>query len=377
MRIGISCHSTAGGSGILATELGIALAKRGHSVHFVTAEPLFRLRGFYENIVCHTVNLVPYPLFRHLPFTLALSTKMFEVAKEHDIELWHVHYAIPYAACAVIAQEMMPKDQRFHIVTTLHGTDITLVGIDPSYFHLTKFAMERSCTVTAVSNWLAHETQQAFELSKPIHTVYNFANLDRFNVPLANRENLAKPDEKIVLHISNFRPVKRVTDVVRTFKKILEHVNARLIMIGDGPERISAAGVARQLGIADKISYLGNNETVEGILPLADLVFQPSEHESFGLVPLEAMLSAVPVLGTASGGICEVVEHGVTGYLCEVGDTDAMARCALEILLDEQKARDMGAKGRARAHELFAEEAIVDQYEQLYHDCLTRPHENE
>ncbi|MGI6461315.1 MAG: N-acetyl-alpha-D-glucosaminyl L-malate synthase BshA [Candidatus Hydrogenedentales bacterium] len=368
MRIGISCHSTAGGSGILATELGIALAKRGHSVHFVTAEPLFRLRGFYENIVCHTVNLVPYPLFRHLPFTLALSTKMFEVAKEHDIELWHVHYAIPYAACAVIAQEMMPKDQRFHIVTTLHGTDITLVGIDPSYFHLTKFAMERSCTVTAVSNWLAHETQQAFELSKPIHTVYNFANLDRFNVPLANRENLAKPDEKIVLHISNFRPVKRVTDVVRTFKKILEHVNARLIMIGDGPERISAAGVARQLGIADKISYLGNNETVEGILPLADLVFQPSEHESFGLVPLEAMLSAVPVLGTASGGICEVVEHGVTGYLCEVGDTDAMARCALEILLDEQKARDMGAKGRARAHELFAEETIVDQYEQLYHD---------
>jgi N-acetyl-alpha-D-glucosaminyl L-malate synthase BshA len=272
---------------------------------------------------------------------------------------------------------MLPKDQRFHIVTTLHGTDITLVGIDPSYFHLTKFAMERSCTVTAVSNWLARETQQAFELSKPIHTIYNFANLDRFNVPLANRENLAKPDEKIVLHISNFRPVKRVTDVVRTFKKILEHVNARLIMIGDGPERISAAGVARQLGITDKISYLGNNETVEGILPLADLVFQPSEHESFGLVPLEAMLSAVPVLGTASGGICEVVENGVTGYLCEVGDTDAMARCALEILLDEQKARDMGAKGRTRAHEFFAEDKIVDQYEQLYHDCLTRPHQSE
>ena len=201
MRIGISCHSTAGGSGILATELGIALAKRGHTIHFVTTEPLFRLRGFYENIFCHTVNLVPYPLFRHLPFTLALSTKMFEVAKEHDIELWHVHYAIPYAACAVIAREMMPKDQRFHIVTTLHGTDITLVGIDPSYFHLTKFAMERSCTVTAVSNWLANETQQAFELSKPIHTIYNFVNLDRFSVPVAHRENLAKPDEKIVMHI--------------------------------------------------------------------------------------------------------------------------------------------------------------------------------
>jgi len=250
------------------------------------------------------------------------------------------------------------------------------VGIDPSYFHLTKFAMERSCTVTAVSNWLANETQQAFELSKPIHTIYNFVNLDRFSVPVAHRENLAKPDEKIVMHISNFRPVKRVTDVVRTFKKILERVNARLIMVGDGPERISATGVARQLGITDKIAYLGNNETVESILPLADLVFQPSEHESFGLVPLEAMLSGVPVLGTASGGVCEVVEHGVTGYLCEVGDTDAMARCALDILLDAEKARAMGARGRARAHELFAEEKIVDQYEQLYRDCLTRRHES-
>ncbi|HQM49612.1 MAG TPA: N-acetyl-alpha-D-glucosaminyl L-malate synthase BshA, partial [Candidatus Hydrogenedentes bacterium] len=359
MRIGISCHSTAGGSGILATELGIALAKRGHTIHFVTTEPPFRLRGFYRNIFSHTVNVVPYPLFRYPPFTLAISAKMFEVAKEHDIELWHVHYAIPYAACAVIAREMMPADKRFHIVTTLHGTDITLVGSDPSYFHLTKFAMERSCRITAVSNWLAKETQAAFELSKPIHTIYNFVNLDRFNAPLANRQSLAGDDEKIVMHISNFRPVKRVTDVVRTFKKILDRVNARLIMVGDGPERISAAGVARQLGVSDKITYLGNNEAVESILPLADLVFQPSEHESFGLVPLEAMLSGVPVLGTASGGVCEVVEHGVTGYLCEVGDTDAMARCALEVLQNEAKAREMGIKGRARARELFAEEKIV------------------
>ncbi|HOD52060.1 MAG TPA: N-acetyl-alpha-D-glucosaminyl L-malate synthase BshA [Candidatus Hydrogenedentes bacterium] len=370
MRIGISCHSTAGGSGILATELGIALAKRGHTIHFVTTEPPFRLRGFYRNIFSHTVNVVPYPLFRYPPFTLAISAKMFEVAKEHDIELWHVHYAIPYAACAVIAREMMPADKRFHIVTTLHGTDITLVGSDPSYFHLTKFAMERSCRITAVSNWLAKETQAAFELSKPIHTIYNFVNLDRFNAPLANRQSLAGDDEKIVMHISNFRPVKRVTDVVRTFKKILDRVNARLIMVGDGPERISAAGVARQLGVSDKITYLGNNEAVESILPLADLVFQPSEHESFGLVPLEAMLSGVPVLGTASGGVCEVVEHGVTGYLCEVGDTDAMARCALEVLQNEAKAREMGIKGRARARELFAEEKIVDQYERLYENCL-------
>jgi len=269
----------------------------------------------------------------------------------------------------------MPADKRFHIVTTLHGTDITLVGSDPSYFHLTKFAMERSCRITAVSNWLAKETQAAFELSKPIHTIYNFVNLDRFNAPLANRQSLAGDDEKIVMHISNFRPVKRVTDVVRTFKKILDRVNARLIMVGDGPERISAVGVARKLGVSDRIYYLGNNEAVESILPLADLVFQPSEHESFGLVPLEAMLSGVPVLGTASGGVCEVVEHGVTGYLCEVGDTDAMARCALEVLKNEAKAREMGIKGRARARELFAEEKIVDEYEALYQDCLTSRHE--
>lgn len=373
MRIGISCHGTAGGSGILATELGIALAKRGHTVHFVTSEPPYRLRGFYENVFSHTVNLVPYPLFRHLPFTLALSTKMFEVAREHDIELWHVHYAIPYAACAVIAREMLPKEQRFHIVTTLHGTDITLVGSDPSYFHLTKFAMERSCRITAVSDWLAKETQATFELSKPIHTIHNFVNLDRFNnTHRASRQSLAHDDEKIIMHISNFRPVKRVTDVVRAFNKVLDHVSARLIMVGDGPERISATGVARQLGIADKITYLGNNETVESILPLADLVFQPSEHESFGLVPLEAMLSGVPVLGTASGGVCEVIEHGVTGYLCEVGDIETMARYAVEILQDGATAREMGAKGRQRAHERFGEEHIVDQYEQLYKDCLTQ-----
>ncbi len=376
MKIGISCHSTAGGSGILATELGIALAKRGHTIHFVTTEPPFRLRGFYENIFSHTVNLVPYPLFRHLPFTLALSTKMFEVAQEQEIDLWHVHYAIPYAACAVIAREMMPKEKKFHIVTTLHGTDITLVGSDPSYFHLTRFAMERSCRVTAVSNWLANETQETFNLSKPIHTIYNFVNLDRFDTPRADRRNLAADDEKIIMHISNFRPVKRVTDVVRTFKKILERVNARLIMVGDGPERISATGVARQLGISDKITYVGNNEAVESILPLADLVFQPSEHESFGLVPLEAMLSGVPVLGTASGGVCEVVEHGVTGYLCEVGDTETMARYAIEILEDPAKAREMGAKGRDRAHERFNENRIVDQYEQLYESCLTDGPEN-
>jgi N-acetyl-alpha-D-glucosaminyl L-malate synthase BshA len=339
-------------------------------VHFVTSEPPFRLRGFYENILCHTVQLVPYPLFRHLPYTLALSTKMFEVAREHDIELWHVHYAIPYAACAVIAREMLPKEKRFRIVTTLHGTDITLVGSDPSYFHLTKFAMERSCKVTAVSNWLAKETQDTFQLSKPIHTIYNFVNMERFSGPTAERRKLAADDERIVMHISNFRPVKRVTDVVRTFKKILESVKARLIMVGDGPERISATGVARQLDIADNITFLGNNENVESILPLADLVFQPSEHESFGLVPLEAMLSGVPVLGTASGGVVEVVEHGVTGYLCEVGDTDAMAKYALEALQNAEKAREMGAKGRERALSLFSEDRIVEQYEELYAKCL-------
>ena len=354
----------------MATELGIALAERGHTVHFVTMEPPFRLQGFHKNIYSHHVDTVSYPLFRTPPYTLALATKVCEVVEEHDIELWHAHYAIPNAAAALFAREMLPEEKRFALVTTLHGTDITLVGSDPSFYRVTRYAMEKSCAVTAVSEWLTEETRREFKLSKEVRTIYNFLNPDKFNGDSVPRCQLAEGEEKIIMHISNFRPVKRVTDVVRTFKKILAHVDARLIMVGEGPERMSAVGVAKQLGISDKIKYMGNYSDIEGILPCADLVFQPSEHESFGLVPLEAMACGVPVLVTASGGITEVVEHGKTGFLCEVGDIEAMAKCAIKILSDAKLAQEMGAAGQQVALSRFRRDDIVDQYEALYEEVM-------
>ena len=370
MIIGITCHPSAGGSGILATELGIDLARRGHTIHFVTYEIPFRLTGFYNNIICHHVDTASYPLFRHPPASLALATKISEVAEEFGADVWHVHYAIPHAVIALLARDMMPAAKKFKIVTTLHGTDITLVGSDPSFFRLTKYAMESSDAVTAVSEWLNRETQREFNLSREIRTIYNFVNETKFQNAGRDRCKLAETDEKVVMHISNFRPVKRVTDVVRAFKKIVDKIPARLIMVGDGPERMSAVGVARQLGISDRIKYLGTHENIEAILPCADLVFQPSEHESFGLVPLEAMACGVPVIGTNSGGITEVIEHGVTGYLAEVGDTDKMAEYALEILTNPQLACEMGERGRKRALALFGQEQMVDKYEALYHEVL-------
>lgn len=371
MKIGITCHSTVGGSGIMATELGLALAKRGHEIHFVTTDAVpFRLTEFRANIISHTVEAIAYPLFRDPPTALALATSISEVAEEYGVQIWHAHYAIPNAACAILAREMLPEQRRFKIVTTLHGTDITLVGSDPSFFRITKFAMERSDAVTVVSEWLNEATRREFQLNRPVRTIYNFIDEDRFPRNPTERCTLAKEDEKIVMHISNFRPVKRVTDVVRAFKKILERVNAVLIMVGDGPERMSAVGVSKQLGVSDKIRYIGTTERIENLLPCADLVFQPSEHESFGLVPLEAMFCQVPVLGTNSGGVTEVVEHGVTGYLAEVGNIDDMARFAIEILTDKERAAEMGRKGRERALRLFAKDKIVGQYEALYQELL-------
>ncbi len=370
MKIGITCQSSTGGSGILATELGVALGKRGHEVHFVTAEAPVRMNRFQENVYNHSVDMITYPLFRSPPYALALASKISEIAEEFGIELWHAHYAIPNAVAAQLARDMMPKGKRFRLVTTLHGTDITLVGSHPSFYRATRYGMECSNAVTAVSQWLSAETEREFGLSRPVRTIYNFIDMERFRPRPVNRAALVGDDEKIVMHISNFRPVKRVTDVVRAFKKMLEQVSARLVMVGDGPERIGAMGVARQLGIADRITCLGNVEHVEELLPAADLVFQPSEHESFGLVALEAMACEVPVLVTASGGIVEVVEHGVTGCLCEVGDIDAMARHGVEILSDPQRAREMGKRGREHVVEKFSPDRIVGEYEALYAELL-------
>lgn len=376
MKIGITCHPSAGGSGIMATELGFALAERGHTIHFVTSEPPFRHKDYQQNIFFHYVDSVSYPLFRTPPYSLALATKISDVAEEYDIDVWHAHYAIPNAAAAIFGNEMLPPEKRFGIVTTLHGTDITLVGSDPSFFRITKFAMERSCAVTAVSQWLNDETMREFQLKRPIRTIYNFLDDTKFNGKQVKRCELGCGDEKIIMHISNFRPVKRVTDVVRVFKRVLDRIDARLVMVGEGPERMAAVGVAKQLGISDRIKYLGNYESIESIIPCADLVIQPSEHESFGLVPLEAMACQVPVIATASGGITEVIENGISGYLCEVGDIEHMAQCAIEILTDEEKAREMGRRGQERALSGFQRNTMVDQYEAVYEDVLAMRRED-
>jgi len=370
MRIGITCHASAGGSGIIATDLGIALAERGHTVHFVTSEPPFRLTQFHRNVHSHIVSQISYPLLRQPPGGLTLAAKIADVADEYGIDVWHAHYAIPNAASAIIARNMLSDDKRFKVVTTLHGTDITLVGADPSFYRVTRYAMEQSDAVTAVSNWLRDATEREFNLSRPVRTIYNFVDLQKYRGVPSNRCDLATPDEKVIMHISNFRPVKRVTDVVRAFKRVLDHVPARLVMLGDGPEKISADGVARQLGITDKIKYLGVVENIESVLPCADLIFQPSEHESFGLVPLEAMACGIPVIGTSSGGITEVVQHGVTGYLCEVGDIETMARYAIQLLTNPQQAHDMGQEGRKRATSLFSKEQRVKEYEGLYAELI-------
>ncbi len=370
MKIGITCHPSTGGSGIIATQLGVALAERGHEVHFVTTETPLHLSGFHQNLVSHTVDVASYPLFRNPPSSLALASKIAEVAEENDIEIWHAHYAIPNAVCALLARDMLPEEKRFKLVTTLHGTDITLVGTDPGFFAITKYAMERSDAVTAVSDWLVAETQREFKLKTPVRRIYNFLDEDKFPPEAPERCTLADDNEKIIMHVSNFRPVKRVTDVVRVFKKVLEKVNAILVMVGDGPERMSAVGVAKQLGISDRIKYLGNHENVECILPCADLLFQPSEHESFGLAALEAMSCGVPVLCTNSGGVDEVVEDGVTGYLTEVGDTETMAQRAVEILTDDGLAKRLGGRGLEIALERFSKDRIIAQYEELYTDLL-------
>lgn len=354
----------------MATELGIELADRGFEVHFVTTETPFRLNEFRRNIYCHTVSVVSYPLFRDPPASLALASKISEIAEEYDIQLWHAHYAVPNAACAIMAREMLPPEKRFKIITTLHGTDITLVGADPSFYRITRHAMQESDAVTAVSKWLTTETEREFNLDRPVHTIYNFLNVREFPPKEPQRCSLADDNEKIIMHVSNFRPVKRVTDVVRVFNRVLEQVNARLVMVGDGPERLSAVGVAKQLGITDKITYLGTTSAIEEIISCADLIFQPSEHESFGLTHLEAMACKIPVLCTNSGGVTEVVEHGVTGYLADVGDIETMTKYAIEILTDDTLATSMGEKGLERALKYFDKDIVITHYEQLYREVL-------
>lgn len=366
MNIGITCYPTFGGSGIVATELGIELARRGDHVHFISYALPSRLHLLHERIRFHEVTVTPYPLFDdYPPYTLALATKMAEVAEFEKLDILHVHYAIPHAISAYLAKQIL-RDHGVKVVTTLHGTDITLVGRDPSYLPITRFGIESSDGVTAVSEWLRRETVEHFHAEKPIDVVPNFVDPARFRRQTASRSVFARASEKLVCHVSNFRPVKRIMDIVEAFAGIAKRVDARLIMMGDGPERARAEAFCRDHGLVDRVFFLGNYANLEEIIGACDLMLLPSESESFGMAALEALACEVPVIATRTGGLPEVVEDGEVGYLVPVGDVGAIVERAVEILSDEAKRREMGRAGRALAIERFDIGRVVPMYASVY-----------
>lgn len=375
MKIGISCYPTYGGSGAVATELGMRLAQRGHEVHFVSYAHPFRLPRFLRNTYFHEIEVSRYPLFEYPPYSLAATVAMHEVATQRHLDLFHVHYAVPHATSAWLAKQMLEQPEDLKIVTTLHGTDITLVGQDPSYRSIVRFSIERSDGLTAVSEFLRRETVATFGCSDcEVRVIPNFVDAQLFHrrADGYHRNALANRDEKILMHISNFRPVKRVEDVVRVAARVMEEVPARLILVGDGPDRPVADERARKLGVGDRVVFLGKQEQVAELLGCADLFLLPSESESFGLSALEAMASEVPVVGTRCGGLEELVRDGVTGRLLPVGAVDAMAQAAIEILSDADRQREMGEAGRKDAIDLYSADGIVEVYEAYYEEVLGR-----
>jgi N-acetyl-alpha-D-glucosaminyl L-malate synthase BshA len=372
MRIGITCHPTVGGSGILASELGKYLAQRGHQVHFVTMSVPYRLREeFHENLFFHNVEVEPYPLFEHTPYNMALAAKMREVAAEQELDLLHVHYAIPHAISAYLAAQML-LPRRLPIVTTLHGTDITLVGQDKSFFELTRFGIENSSAVTAVSDSLKRETEEIFAPKIPIRRIHNFvdASLFRKQRGPCTRSAFAGPDQIVYMHISNFRPVKRVEDVVRVFAKACEKVDGVLVMVGEGPSLRGARELADSLGVLSRVRFLGNQMDIPNLMGCGDVFLFPSGTESFGLAPLEAMASEMPVVASAAGGIPEVVVHGETGFLATVGDVEKMAEHAVALGLSPELRARMGRAGRLRAETEFPASKAVEQYEAVYREVI-------
>ncbi len=373
MKIGITCYPTYGGSGALATELGLDLSRRGHEVHFITYAMPFRLRGYVERVYFHEVDTVSgrYPLFEHFPYTLALASKQHEVALREGLEVLHVHYAIPHATTAWLAREMLGPKHPLKVITTLHGTDITLVGQEESFHAITKFSIERSDAVTAVSAYLKDETVRTFGCNEcRISVIPNFVNLEEYR-PVAERqrEGLCPPGHKLVTHISNFREVKRVRDVVRVFARIRRAMPATLLMIGDGPDRDDSEREARDLGVAADVRFLGRIDTVAPLLQQSDLFVLPTQSESFGLAALEAMACGVPVVGTRAGGLPEVVQDGITGILEPAGSVEAMGRRAVELLRDPARHATMAQASAERAR-LFDADRIVPMYEQLYREVV-------
>jgi N-acetyl-alpha-D-glucosaminyl L-malate synthase BshA len=370
MRIGICCYPTAGGSGVVATELGKHLAERGHSVAFISYANPLRLGELPPRVCYHEVDQENHALLKQFPHSLTLTAKMVEVARTHRLQIMHVHYAIPFAAAAILARQIAPE-LGLKVVTTLHGTDITLVGGSPSFKPVTQWSIEQSDAVTAVSRYLRDETYRQLPTRREIEVVHNFIDPQRHHVrvPRCIPEKQSKR-QVTLMHISNFRPIKRVEDVVRIFARVRERMDARLVLVGDGPEYGRTRELVEQLGLADVVRYVGVVDEVASILKAADVLLLPSETESFGLVALEAMASGVPVVASDVGGLPEVVEHGVTGFLAPVGDVEAMAGYCLRILADCQDSKRFARAARKRAAALFDYRAIVPRYEALYERVL-------
>ncbi len=374
MKIGITCYPTYGGSGAVATELGLALAARGHEVHFVSYDQPFRLAGLQERVVFHQVEMEDYPLFEHPPYALALAVALHETALRHGLDLVHMHYAIPHAVSAYLAREMLEDARGLRIVTTLHGTDITLVGLHPSFHEITRFSILGSDGLTAVSEYLKEQTVEGFSVPEErVQVIPNFIDTDvwRPDRQPCHRAKFASEGESIVMHVSNFRSVKRAEDVVSVFSRIQERVPARLVMVGDGPDRPRASQLARELDIEDRVLFVGKHPAVEDLLSCADLFLLPSEKESFGLAALEAMACGAPVIATRAGGIPEVVEDGVSGRLLDVGDVSGMAEAGVQLLKDKDLRERISSAGLDVAQSRYSTEVVVPQYEAYYERVLS------
>ncbi|MCC6367161.1 MAG: N-acetyl-alpha-D-glucosaminyl L-malate synthase BshA [Bryobacterales bacterium] len=365
MRIGITCYPTYGGSGIVATELGLELAARGYDVHFITYANPIRLDTGAENIHYHEVEVSSYPLFQYPPYCLALASRMAEVADAYELDLLHVHYAIPHSISALLAQQMLAPRRRLPFITTLHGTDITLVGVDPSYFPITKFSMERSDGITTISDYMRGRTREVFGISNPIRVIRNFVNCRLYKPPAAPCTGEPK-----LLHVSNFRPVKRVLDCVRILARVRRDIPVHLLMAGDGPERVPAERLARELGMSSHVTFLGKQDHVERLFPQARILLMPSELEAFGLAALEAMACGVIPVATNCGGVPELIHPGVDGFLEPVGDVESHSARILEVLRDEEKYSAMSQAARRKAETRFDTTKVIPEYEAYYEEIL-------
>lgn len=372
MKIGITCYPTYGGSGVIATELGKALALRGHQVHFISYALPFRLTNFVENVVFHEVEMSNYPLFEFPLYSLALASKMVEVAEYEKLDLFHVHYAIPHATSAYLAKQMLNGNKRLKVITTLHGTDITLVGLEPSFLPLVKFSIEQSDGVTAVSRFLKEKTITNYSIEKEIEVVPNFIDTELYkpNKDCSFRKHIAPQGEKILVHTSNFRLVKRVPDTIKIFEKVIREIPSKLVLVGDGPDRSECERLCRQLHLCDHIKFLGKQDGLVEILNAADLFLIPSQSESFGLAALEAMSCGVPVVSSSVGGLPELIRHNETGFIAEIGDVSRMAKYAVDLLTNDRKHKLFSENSRKRAVETFDKSRVIPMYEDYYKKIL-------